>query len=71
MVHPLEQILNAPNGKAFGLDGILNEAIKIKGKKCRILSSLNKIFNHILKICLFSKTWRVDIVQGRCQIDSR
>ena len=56
----LEQIQNAPNGKAHGLDGILNEAIK--AAKSRIVSSLTKFFNHILKSCLFPKTWRVGII---------
>ena len=34
----LEQIQNAPNGKAHGLNGILNETIK--ASKSRIVSSL-------------------------------
>ena len=55
-----EQIQNAPNGKAHGLDGILNEAIK--AAKSRIVSSLTKFFNHIFKLCLFPQTWRAGII---------
>ena len=56
----LEQIQNAPYGKAHGLDVILKEAIK--AAKSRIVSSLTKLFNHILNLCLFPKTWRVGII---------
>ena len=48
------------NGKVRGLDGILNETIK--AAKSRIVSSLTKFVNQILKLCLFPKTWRVGII---------
>ena len=48
----LEQIQNTPNGKAHGLDGILNEAIK--AAKSRIVSLLTKFLitflNHVCSL---------------------
>ena len=50
----LQQIENAPNGKAHGLHGTLNEAIK--AARSRIVSSLTEFLNHIIKLCFFPKT---------------
>ena len=55
-----EEINQAPNGKAHGVDGILNEAIK--AEKDKLVPLLMKFFNNIFSNCLFPSGWRVGII---------
>ena len=54
------EISQAPNGKAHGVDGILNEAIK--AAKDKLVPLLVKFFNTIFSNCLFPSGWREGIV---------
>ena len=55
-----EKINQAPNRKAHGMDGILNEAIK--AAKDKLVPLLLKFLNTIFSNCLFPSGWRVGII---------
>ena len=55
-----EEISQVPNGKAHGVDGILNEAIK--AAKDKLVPLLMKFFNIIFSNYLFPSGWRVGII---------
>ena len=54
-----EEINQAPKGKAHGVGGIINEAIK--AAKDKLVPLLIKFFNTIFSNCLFPSGWRVGI----------
>ena len=57
----VQEVINqAPNGKAQGVDGIINEAIK--AAKDKLVPLLMKFFNTIFSNCLFASGWRVGII---------
>ena len=57
----VQEVINqAPNGKAHGVDGIINEAIK--AAKDKLVPLLMKFFNTIFSNCLFPSGWHVGII---------
>ena len=55
-----EEINQPPDGKAHGVDGIINEAIK--AAKDKLVPLFMKLLNTIFSNCLFPSGWRVGII---------